>query len=52
MYKGVGVRFAIFLKYPIKMKQLRPKLFNFNRIFKNGDRVGGSREPPLDPHCG
>ena len=36
MYKGVGVRFddfLIFLKYPMKMKQLGPtetKLFSFS----------------------
>ena len=52
MYKGVGVRIAVFIsffiKYPMKMEKN-----HFHIIFNNGDGEGGgsseSPEPPLDP---
>ena len=51
---GGGVRFAdfisvFFLKYPMKMELFgltETKLFHFHRIFKNGERGGGSSKTP------
>ena len=53
--KSVGFVFCfylIFLKYPIKMKQLETKLFRFHRIFKNrasGMGGGGWRSKNTEP---